>query len=513
MAVDGRATAIRKAHVVELALDGGVDEIEAAPVAARGRFLRKNHALRVGAVRHDFARAVDRDRHARSHINRRARANGQRDAGRHDEVGGDAIRPGRRRPGGVRDRAAGGDDARVVIPNVIRQPLGLDRNGAPVERLNEHFVDAGVERHVVRRPHRLPRAPRRGHAVDFHRARRDRIGNADEIRRRRGRVRIATRHRRAGRHRDVQRDERGEVRAARRLESLDAVDLRLRRDAGEDFIHERVEIRRRERPFEQFIQMLVVERREGRKLHKGIHHHRRPVGGGIILVDHPVKPVLRRRRHVVALAADRVEIVGHELRAGIDLAHVEVEIVAVAVRDIRLRIVHDRLRGEEAHPFVHVHFGLHRGLVIGIVGRAEIRRGMAFRERLRECDEVGPVVCARVGVLEPDRAVGIGRLLGAIRREISQIALRHRVRRHGEIVTLRAVEIARVVKREMMFHKIAVLHLITHVKAEARGARVNRVRRIPAHLDLTRLRPGQPRLAEQRAAEKLRVRVLRIEVE
>src|SRR6266496_2129770 len=98
--VDARAGAGIKINVGQPALDGAIDEVQAAPVAHNGGVPPNVDVLASGAFRDDLSSAVDGDRHARSQINRRTGENGQVRPAGDDEVGTDRVRAAGRAPDG-----------------------------------------------------------------------------------------------------------------------------------------------------------------------------------------------------------------------------------------------------------------------------------------------------------------------------------------------------------------------------------------------------------------------------
>ena len=112
---DRRARARVEIDVGKTALDGAVEEVEAAPVARDGRVFADVDVVRFGALGKNLSRAVDRDGDAGCHVNCRARFDGQGHAIGNGEVRRDGVRPARRGP------------HQVVGPGVIPDVLGRTR--------------------------------------------------------------------------------------------------------------------------------------------------------------------------------------------------------------------------------------------------------------------------------------------------------------------------------------------------------------------------------------------------
>src|SRR5262249_50703751 len=104
----GGAAAGIEIDVSQAALDGGVDEVEAAPIAGHSRVFADVNAIGLVAQGKDSAGAVDRDGGAGRDVNARTGLHRQRDAARDDEVGGDVVRRAGGRPHQVDAERAGG---------------------------------------------------------------------------------------------------------------------------------------------------------------------------------------------------------------------------------------------------------------------------------------------------------------------------------------------------------------------------------------------------------------------
>ena len=506
--------AIVEIGVVEMRLrrsGGAVDGDRAAIRREAGR-AGEVDGLRLRALGEDAPASGDSERDGAVHIDRGAGLDHERAGGRDGDIAGELV--GAARGGPCRrartERAGHAGDAGVVIPHVDKALLKLD--AVAVEALDVQPVDAGRERDARRRPvadargearciRDLPGRVSGGDAVHFHRCRARAVRLADELAGRRGRERVAVRHRErspGGRLRgdagNRERHQPRDVGRAARVEILHRLDARRVPHAREHLVGERVELHRGKRPVEQPLHFLEIHQRILRVDHQR-EDRRRGQRPRLHLAHAEDAVAIHRagRRRAGDPVEERVEIVAHELRARVRDAEVEVVVVAVAGRDVRLAVVREQADREEPHPLLHVDRRVDLRHVIAGIRHRITGGGLALGEHLGEVDEVAPLVLAHVRVLEivhaiRRRAGSRRRLPGAL---VAQIAAA------DGIAAEDAVDAPRAVRREVVVGEVRVLDFVAHVEAERRVAGNGRVGPVLTHLHRARLRHGGAGLAEE----------------
>ena len=291
------------------------------------------------------------------------------------------------------------------------------------------------------------------------------------------------------------------------MEGLHRINDRRAHHAAERLIRKLRELRRAKSRVELVLHLREIFAGKLRVNHERMQRRRRIARD--VAASH-AEEIVRRVARPSAAPQDRIEVVADKVRTRVGHAEVEIVVIAIAVGDIRLRVIRDGVHRHEAIPLHRVACRLDRRHVVARVSRRVGRRHRrSFCQRLRQPDEVRPVVLTVVVLLKVIHAI---RSRARRRRRLAR-ALVAQVRAAAIVGAESAVGIARAIKREVVRREVRVHHFVRHIEAVRRRTRARQIHRIDAQLHRPRLRHRQPRFAENRAAQKLIRRVLRIEVE